>query len=76
MFKSKITAKSKAKEQAIAQDSPVANFLQVWQAMKAETKDRMRLHRLELRVDSLWLSLTQAQKDAAWMICFPEHREA
>lgn len=75
MFKSRKIAESKVKEQALAQDQPTQDFLQLWQAMKAETQDKIRLGKLELKVDKAWQALTQDQKDATWMICCPEHRK-
>jgi hypothetical protein len=76
MFKAKIAAKEQAKEQALAQDQPVQDFLQVWRSLKAELTDKARLTRLEFKADQLWRALTQAEKDTAWMICFPEQRRA
>jgi hypothetical protein len=74
MFEQVKANEARAKESAVSLDQPVQEFLQVWQAMKAELKDKMRLKRLELKVDGLWDRLEQVQKDATWMICFPEHR--
>lgn len=62
-------------EHEIAGTPIVAEFLQVWQAFKAETADKIRLSKLEIQVDNLWEKLTQAQKDAIWMEYFPEQRK-
>ena len=72
-------SKLKAKQQA-TQDSltaltpPVQDFLQIWQGLKTELKDPIRLGRLELRLEKAWQGLTQPQKDAAWGLIFPEHK--
>ena len=75
MFEQVKANEARAKESAVSLDQPVQEFLQTWQAMKSELKDMMRLKRLELRTDASWQALSQIQRDAAWMICFPEHRK-
>ena len=75
MFEQVKANEAKAKESAVSLDQPVQEFLQVWQAMKAELKDKMRLKRLELRTDATWQALSQLQRDSVWMMLFPEHRK-
>jgi hypothetical protein len=75
MFESHKAAALKVKDQTLAQDQPVQDFLQLWAAMKAELKDKTRIRRLEIKVDEAWRGLAQDHKDAAWMICFPEHQK-
>ncbi len=74
MFEHKKIAESKHKDQTLAQTQSVQDFLQLWQAMKLETKDRIRLIKLEIRVDKTWRALSQEQRDAVWMIIRPQDR--
>jgi hypothetical protein len=75
MFEQELAKTAQDKETTASLEQPVQDFLQVWRAMKVELKDAIRLGRLELRCDAAWRTLTQSQKDAAWMICFPEQRK-
>lgn len=57
---------SKLTKEASAQE-----FLTLWKAFKAETIDKIRLRRLEVKVDEMWSKLPQDQKDALARELFP-----